>query len=96
MQRVMPAHAGQQVRARQLNGFVVIEVSDQGAGFDTDAQVREDKLGLAGMRERIESLGGAFSLQSSAGGGTASRPVCRSTQRNGCLMSENPSDCGGG
>jgi signal transduction histidine kinase len=62
---------GQQVRARHVNGFAVIEVSDQGAGFDLDAQMREDKLGVAGMRERIESLGGTFSIQSTSGGGTS-------------------------
>ena len=62
--------AGQSVRARHDNGFIVIEVSDQGAGFDPAAQKQEDKLGLVGMRERIESLGGEFSIQSMPGGGT--------------------------
>jgi signal transduction histidine kinase len=62
---------GQRVRARQINGFVVIEVTDQGGGFDPAAQMREDKLGVAGMRERIESLGGTFSIQSSPEGGTS-------------------------
>jgi signal transduction histidine kinase len=60
--------AGQRVRARRDNGFVVIEVSDQGRGFDPASQPRDDQLGLIGMRERIESLGGEFEIRSTVGG----------------------------
>lgn len=66
-------HAGaadQRVRARRDNGFVVIEVSDRGHGFDPAGQTRDDQLGLIGMRERIESLGGEFEIRSTMGGGT--------------------------
>lgn len=66
-------HAGaaeQKVRAYRDNGFVVIEVSDQGEGFDPDGPRRDDQLGLIGMRERIESVGGAFAINSTTGGGS--------------------------
>jgi two-component system, NarL family, sensor histidine kinase UhpB len=46
-----------------------VSVQDNGRGFST-AQTSSQGLGLAGMRERVESLGGDFSLQSQAGKGT--------------------------
>lgn len=46
---------------------ISIEVSDGGSGFDPN-DVGPSSLGLAGLRERIESLGGTFQLQSSAQG----------------------------
>jgi signal transduction histidine kinase len=63
--------AGQQVRAEQVDGSVVVDVSDQGPGFDgIPESEQEEHLGLLGMRERIESLGGAFSIHSEDGQGT--------------------------
>jgi signal transduction histidine kinase len=61
---------GQTVRAQQDDGAIVIEVGDQGSGFDPATQRPEGKLGLVGMRERIESVGGEFSIRSATGGGT--------------------------
>ncbi len=46
-----------------------LAVSDPGRGFDLGA-VAAGRLGLLGMRERAELLGGHFSLQSTPGGGT--------------------------
>jgi signal transduction histidine kinase len=66
-------HAGRatkQVEAYQQNGSVVIQVSDGGKGFDSSKNAEGEKLGLAGMRERIESLGGEFLLKSDIGSGT--------------------------
>ncbi len=47
-----------------------IEVSDKGPGFDPASQATEDGLGLLGLRERIESLGGIFEIQSTINAGT--------------------------
>ena len=58
---------GQRVTQAFENGRITIVVADSGPGFDP-AQVKPTSLGLAGMRERIESLGGHFDLESSAGG----------------------------
>ncbi|MFB9950097.1 sensor histidine kinase [Rhizobium puerariae] len=59
----------QGVRQTFENGNVVIEVADRGPGFDPDS-VRPEGLGLAGLRERIESLGGTFGIFTSPNGTT--------------------------
>ncbi|MEZ2218796.1 sensor histidine kinase [Rhizobium sp. RCC_161_2] len=46
---------------------VTIAVSDDGPGFDP-ARIPESSLGLAGLRERVESVGGTFELSSSKDG----------------------------
>jgi two-component system, NarL family, sensor kinase len=65
------AHAGH-VRLRLTRGInvQVLEVQDDGRGFNTDAQMRSPRagLGLTNMRERIESLGGQFHISSTAVG----------------------------
>ena len=67
-------HAGgmdQQVRANFENGLLQIEISDKGRGFDVSLPIEWDNhLGLAGMRERVESLGGLFEIQSVISEGT--------------------------
>ena len=67
--------AGQKVRAWRLNNDMVVEIIDKGPGFDPWAVsdlVPEPgtQIGLLGMRERIESLGGEFSIDSKPGKGT--------------------------
>jgi signal transduction histidine kinase len=57
--------AGQSVSAKCEAGRIQIEISDQGPGFDVNQSIDwEQHLGLAGMRERVESLGGVFSIES--------------------------------
>ncbi len=48
---------------------VRLAVDDDGRGFDTSAPT--ERLGLAGIRERVELLGGELRVESSPGGGTA-------------------------
>lgn len=63
--------AGQQVRAICVANELTIEISDQGPGFDTTKAIDWDEhLGLVGMRERLESLGGVFRIESKPGHGT--------------------------
>jgi len=52
-----------------------LAVSDRGPGFDPEAAEHSGRLGLAGMRERAELLGGTFEVESSPGVGTVVR-VC--------------------
>jgi signal transduction histidine kinase len=67
-------HAGganQQIRAFMDGDVLVLEVSDEGPGFvPQSSAVFNGHLGLAGMRERVESLGGTFSVKSEIGIGT--------------------------
>ncbi|RWM05327.1 MAG: sensor histidine kinase [Mesorhizobium sp.] len=56
---------GQQVRATMKGGKLVVEVQDTGPGFNP---ARSEGLGLAGLRERIESIGGQFETLSGPGG----------------------------
>ena len=55
------------------DGQMVAEVSDKGPGFDVRDRPRLGHLGLTGMRERAELLGGRLELESSPGGGTLVR-----------------------
>ena len=58
-----------------LGDAVALDVRDDGVGFDVDRQASGQPgpggFGLKGIRERIEALGGTFSVESSPGGGTA-------------------------
>jgi two-component system sensor histidine kinase DegS len=54
-------------------GEINLTIEDDGLGFDAEAFFKEanvDKLGLRGMRERVDLLNGRFSLQSRAKSGT--------------------------
>ena len=53
------------------DGRLTVAVSDTGPGFDPQA-IRPDGLGLAGLKERVESIGGQFVVQSSSAGTRAS------------------------
>jgi two-component system NarL family sensor kinase len=63
------AQAKQVKLSLRQNKGVFLRVEDDGIGFDAVAmlQQRRDGLGLTNMRERIDMLGGIFSVQSSPG-----------------------------
>jgi signal transduction histidine kinase len=50
-----------------------LAVGDHGPGFDPEAAKRSGRLGLAGMRERAELLGGSFEVDSAPRMGTTVR-----------------------
>ena len=52
---------------------LIAEVADSGQGFNLQDEADYDRLGLVGMRERVELLGGQFELHSSPGHGTTIR-----------------------
>lgn len=61
----------QLIRVFMDGDLLSIEVSDQGQGFVIQpSAVMNGHLGLAGMRERVESLGGHFAVESEIGKGT--------------------------
>lgn len=66
-----------EVRARAEGPWLVVAISDSGPGFDPTSVPADGHLGLAGMRERVELLGGQFEVRSSPDGSvvTARLPV---------------------
>jgi signal transduction histidine kinase len=57
------------ITLRNNDDHVIIEVSDDGQGFNTD-MVAATSHGLAGMRHRVEAAGGQLFIESSPGKGT--------------------------
>jgi signal transduction histidine kinase len=47
-----------------------LEVTDDGPGFDPQTRLEDGSLGLTGMRERVEMLGGRFDVAATAPSGT--------------------------
>ncbi len=66
--------ASQQVFVQMITREkLLVEVRDQGPGFDVKQRHHGAHLGLMGMRERIESVGGTFAVHSHVGQGTTLR-----------------------
>lgn len=61
------------VRALRRDGRLVVEVADDGPGFDPRQPPDEGHLGLAFLRERVRLLGGVLELRSAPGQGTLLR-----------------------
>ncbi|NWG34545.1 MAG: HAMP domain-containing protein [Chloroflexi bacterium] len=59
------------VLVERRGGDVVTVVEDDGHGFDPSRSLGEGHLGLAGMRERAELLGGKLTVESAPGRGTS-------------------------
>ncbi|HEY3020961.1 MAG TPA: GAF domain-containing sensor histidine kinase [Solirubrobacteraceae bacterium] len=70
-------HAGAQrvaVRLGGREGRLVLEVADDGAGFDpADPELRSRRLGLTSMEERARRIGGRLEIRSAPGAGTTVR-----------------------
>lgn len=65
----------QRVRVRGADGKVLVEVADQGPGFDPEQAAAGERLGLAFMRERVRLLGGVLEIDSRSGRGTCVRAL---------------------
>jgi signal transduction histidine kinase len=64
------------VSIRRLRGVVCLEIHDNGKSFPAErtlAATKIKRLGLLGMRERVEMVGGVFSIESAPGKGTTIR-----------------------
>ena len=69
-----------QVSVRGENGRILLNVQDDGSGFDPQ---RVRGLGLLGMEERVRHLGGSFEIDSHPGRGTALRIALPLASLNG-------------
>jgi PAS domain S-box-containing protein len=58
-----------QISLARLGADYVVQVRDNGAGFEPGA-IKQDSFGLAGIRERVSTLGGTMGIDSQAGRGT--------------------------
>ncbi len=59
------------VSVQSKNGVIIAEVQDYGVGFNIDQLPADTQsLGLLGMRERAELIGGTFNIRSVVGEGT--------------------------
>ncbi len=59
-----------EVSIRLVDGVIRMEIKDDGQGFDntgTSTGKRKTRLGLLGMRERVEMMGGVFQVESAPG-----------------------------
>jgi signal transduction histidine kinase len=54
-----------------MDGAVVLDVRDDGIGFEPEGPVGESSFGLAGMRQRVEDAKGRMEIESAPGEGTA-------------------------
>lgn len=67
------AGATQRVDLRLEGAALLVVIADNGPGFDPQAAIRAGHLGLVGMRERVEVLGGTFEVLSRPSQGTVIR-----------------------
>jgi signal transduction histidine kinase len=68
------SHVSVLVEARQAQQQLSIIIEDNGCGFDVESALHsglaENRMGLYGMRERAELLGGTLTVESQSGCGT--------------------------
>jgi signal transduction histidine kinase len=58
------------VTLRMEDGSLILEVNDEGCGFDVTRLEDSESLGIAGMRERAALVGGSLEIRSRKAAGT--------------------------
>lgn len=78
-------------------GLIRMEIKDDGQGFEVDgttqAKTKNNRLGLLGMRERVEMIGGTFCVESALGKGTTVRvevPAAKSDVKKPKIEKSDP------
>jgi signal transduction histidine kinase len=61
------------VALARRGGKIRLEIADDGSGFDVNAPVPDGHIGIKGMTERAEMVGGVVELSSDPGSGTTVR-----------------------
>jgi len=62
-----------EVQIKKLPDWICLTITDDGKAFDVKRVIRtkgNGRLGLLGMKERLEMVGGKFSIKSTPGHGT--------------------------
>ncbi len=81
------AGKGQKLSAHLLNASIEVTVEDEGQGFSVEQKLgQNERIGLAGLRNRVETLGGSLEIQSAPGAGTRLRvrfPLTTGKERHG-------------
>ena len=84
------AHASHaEVKIQKLDGGICMKIKDNGKGFQQERVLQAERgrrLGLLGMRERLQMVGGNFTVTSEPGKGTtvvAQIPLMDSARRGG-------------
>jgi len=70
---------------QKLQGALFMQIQDNGKSFDVERVLRakgNGRLGLLGMRERLEMVGGTFAVESAPGQGTTIRAEIPFTKGN--------------
>jgi PAS domain S-box-containing protein len=62
-----------EINIQKRTGSICMEIKDNGRGFDASDTTKSTRLGVLGMRERIEMIGGTFSIESAPGQPTTVR-----------------------
>ena len=76
------AHARRvNVTLEKLSNGISLKIADDGKAFRVAETMRGKRLGLLGMRERLEMIGGTFAIESTPGRGTT--VVAQILSRNG-------------
>jgi signal transduction histidine kinase len=92
MNSLKHAHASDMwISVREQDDSIVLELRDNGVGFDTEAPGPEGHFGMAMMRERAQVGGGTFEVQSAPGEGATITVRFPSS----LLQSETPGESGG-
>ncbi len=82
------------VSLRKLGDIVQMEIADNGVSFEVERVLhakRNQRLGLLGMRERVEMVGGKLSIASAPGHGTSIQAqIPRGGRREGRTLLREP------
>jgi nitrate/nitrite-specific signal transduction histidine kinase len=81
-----------EIRVSRGEGNVIVEVCDNGRGFDLESAKRKKSFGLVGMRERAAGLAGDINITSVPGQGTSvcvSIPMRRNERLNDCTTASD-------
>jgi PAS domain S-box-containing protein len=63
------------VKLSKIKDLLMLEIIDNGVGFDQNQKGKEDSFGLVSMKEQIKQMNGTFTVTSEIGKGTLVRVV---------------------